>query len=180
VFLLCTLFFMTTPAGAAEGEKKPFFLSPAVSGYFPTDSKTRDAFGSAWWGIGVTLNTEALFGGFDSAGLSFAPYFGLYHGDKEDNDAWVIPLGIQARWTLSAQGSVKPYAGIGVAGYGIKFDDRPAGVDTGWRGAFGGRFMLGMDITRWFNVEAAYNIVSEVKDYDLSGFSIRGKFRIYF
>jgi hypothetical protein len=183
IILLYAMFFTTLPARAAEDGKKLFFLSPTAGGYFPTDSKTRDAFGSAWWGVGVALNMETLFdggGGFDAAGLSFTPYFGLYHGDRDDNDAWILPLGIQARWNLSAQGSVRPYAGIGIAGYGIKFEDRPAGVDTGWKGAFGGRFMLGMDISRWFNVEAAYNVISEVKDYNLSGFSIQGKFKIYF
>jgi outer membrane protein W len=124
---------------------------------------------------------ETLIGGAEEvAGFSFVPYFGLYHGEKRDNDAWIIPIGIQARWSLSEHGSLRPYVGIGIAGYGIKFEDRSAGVDTGWRSAFGGRFTLGMDITRWFNVEAAYNIVSEVKDYDLSGFSLQGKFRIYF
>jgi hypothetical protein len=174
------MFFAAAPVGAAEDGKKLFFLSPTAGGYFPTDSKTREAFGSAWWGVGVTLNAETLFGGFDAAGISFGPYFGLYHGENQDNDAWIIPLGLQARWNLSEQGGIRPYASVGVAGYGIKIEDRPAGVDTGWKGAFGGRFMLGMDITRWFNVEAAYNIVSEVKDYDLSGFSIQGKFRIYF
>jgi hypothetical protein len=123
---------------------------------------------------------EALTGGIEAAGLRFTPYFGLYHGEKHDNDAWIVPLGIQARWGLSEHGSLRSYAGVGVSAYGIKFDDRSAGVDTGWKSAFGGRFMLGMDITRWFNVEAAYYIVSDVKDYDLSGFSLQGKFKIYF
>jgi hypothetical protein len=173
-------FFMTTSADAAEGNKKLFFLSPVLTGYFPTDSSAQNAFGSSWWGVGVSLNMETLIGGAEVAGLSFAPYFGLYHGEKHDNDAWIIPIGIQARWGLSEHGSLRPYVGIGIAGYGIKFEDRSAGVDTGWRSAFGGRFTLGMDITRWFNVEAAYNVVSEVKGYDLSGFSLQGKFRIYF
>ncbi|MDR3231933.1 MAG: hypothetical protein LBT65_10880 [Synergistaceae bacterium] len=181
VFLLCAI-FATAPVGAANAAEdggKLFFLSPAVSGYFPTSSKTRDAFGSSWWSIGVTLNMETLVDGFAAGGFSFSPWFGLYHADKNDNDAWVVPVGLQVRWGLSGSGSVRPYAGVGVAGYGIRFEDRDAGVDTGWRGAWGGRFLLGMDVTRWFNVEAAYNFISEVKDYDLSGFSLQGKFKMY-
>jgi hypothetical protein len=171
---------MATSTEAAEGDKKLFFLSPTLTGYFPTNSRAQNAFGSFWWGIGVALNMETLVGGFEVGDLSFSPYFGFYHGAKHDNDAWIIPIGIQARWSLSKQGSLKPYAGIGIAGYGINFEDRSAGVDTGWKAAFGGLVLLGVDITRWFNVEAAYNIVSDVKDYDLSGFSLRGKFKIYF
>jgi hypothetical protein len=180
IALLCMAFFITTLAGAAEGGEKLFFLSPALTGYFPTGSRVQNAFGSSWLGVGVALNMEALTGGVEAAGLHFVPYFGLYHGEKHDNDAWIIPIGIQARWGLTEQGNLRPYAGIGIAGYGINFEDRSAGVDTGWKSAFGGRFMLGMDVTRWFNVEAAYNIVSDVKGYDLSGFSIQGKFKIYF
>ncbi|MDR2180697.1 MAG: hypothetical protein LBP21_10345 [Synergistaceae bacterium] len=171
---------MITPGEGAEGGKKLFFLSPVITGYFPTDSSVESAFGSSWWGIGVSLNMETLTGGVEAAGLRLAPYFGLYHGEKHDNDAWIIPIGIQGRWGLSEHGSLRSYAGIGVAGYAIKLDDRSAGIDTGWKSAFGGRVMLGVDITRWFNVEAAYNIVSDVKDYDLSGFSLQGKLKIYF
>jgi hypothetical protein len=178
--LLCAVFLMTTSAEGSEDGKKLFFLSPALTGYFPTGSSAQSAFGSSWWGVGVTLNMETLTGGVDAAGLRFIPYFGFYHGERHDNDAWIIPIGIQARWGLSEHGSMKSYAGVGVAAYGVKFEDRTAGVDTGWKSAFGGRFMLGMDITRWFNVEAAYNIVSDVKGYDLSGFSLQGKFKIYF
>jgi hypothetical protein len=174
------LVFLFVGAEESHGEEKLFFLSPGVNGYFPTDSKTRDAFGDAWWSLGVSLNLESLTGGFEAAGFNLTPYFGLYYGEKDDNDAWIIPVGLQARWNFSDAGILRPYAGIGLAGYGIRFEDRAAGVDTGWRGAWGGRLMLGMDITRWFNIEAAYNFISDVKDYDLSGFSVQGKFKIYF
>jgi hypothetical protein len=177
---LCALFFMAACSEAAEDNKRLFFLSPTISGYIPVGSRARDAFGSSWWGLGVSLNMEALLGEADAANFSVSPYFGLYHGGKSGSDAWIIPVGVQVSWRLYAQGSLRPYAGIGVAGYGIKLEEPAAGADTGWKGAFGGRLVLGTDITRWFNVEAAYNVVSDVEGYDFSGFSLQGKLKIYF
>lgn len=173
---------MGKPSPARAAEDRPFILSPTVGWYFPTSSKTRDAFGDSWGGLGITLNTEAL--GWDGrigiGNLRLYPYFGLYYADHNDNDAYVIPVGLEAHWSLTESGIFKPYVGLGAAVYGVRFEDREAGVDTGWRGAFGGRVMVGADITKWFNVQASYNMVSDVKDYDLSGFSIQGKFKIYF
>lgn len=179
-FLYMTGFVMAMTDMARAAEDKPFILSPTVGWYFPTSSKTREAFGDSWGGIGVTLNMEAFNWSPGVGNFSIAPYFGLYYTDHNDNDAYVIPVGLEARWNLTESGILKPYVGLGAAVYGVKFEDRDAGVDTGWRGAWGGRVMVGADITKWFNVQAAYNLVSDVKDYDLSGFSIQGKFKIYF
>jgi hypothetical protein len=179
--LLCLSAVFAKEAFAAEG--RLFFLSPTVSWYFPTDGKTKDAFGDSWSGWGVAVNLEALgwgLSGLEAAGLEFHPYLNYFHADKGGNDAHIIPLGLDARWNFGRWGVVSPYVGLGIAGYGIRFEDRDAGVDTGWRSAFGGRLMFGADITRWFNIQAAYNVISDVKGYDLSGFSLQGKFKIYF
>jgi hypothetical protein len=168
--------------GTEKGERL-FLLSPTYSWYFPTAGKTKNAFGSSWSGLGVAVNLEALgWGVFDweIAGLTLHPYFGYIHGDKGDNDVHIIPIGLEARWNLGQWSMVAPYVGMGVSVYGVRLEDRDAGVDTGWRGAFGGRLTFGADITRWFNVQAAYNLMSDVEGYDLSGFSLQGKLKIYF
>jgi hypothetical protein len=94
---MCVALLIISPAESAEDDKKLFFLSPALTGYFPTNSSAKNAFGSSWWGVGVSLNMETLTGGVDAVGLRLSPYFGLYHGEKHGNDAWIIPVGIQAR-----------------------------------------------------------------------------------
>jgi hypothetical protein len=170
-------------AQAAFAEDKLFFLSPTAGWYFPTAGKTKDAFGDSWGGLGVTVNLEAFGWGasdWEETGFKLQPYFGYFHADKGNNDAHIIPLGLEARWNLGQWSVFSPYVGLGVAGYGVKFEDRAAGVDTGWRSAFGGRLMLGADVTRWFNIQAAYNLISDVEGYDFSGFSLRGKLKIYF
>ena len=184
VFLFCLVYVIAgfTGVARAEDEKKLFFLSPTISWYLPTDSKTKDAFGNTWSGFGVTVNLDALglTPNLSMGDLKLYPYFGYFHGDKGNNDAYIIPVGIDARWGLMNEGVVKVYTGVGVAGYGVKFEDKDAGVDSGWRGAFGGRVMLGMDITKWFNIQAAYNVMTEVKGYDFNGVSIQGTIRLYF
>jgi hypothetical protein len=181
---LSCLLCLTASAKASFAEAgKLFFLSPTAGWYFPTDGKTKKAFGDSWSGLGISINLEALgwdVSGWEAAGLKLRPYFNYFHTKKGDNDAHIIPIGLDARWDLGEWGIFNPYVGLGIAGYGVRFEDRRAGVDTGWRGAFGGRLMFGADITRWFNIQAAYNLISDVEGYDLSGFSLQGKLKIYF
>ena len=180
-YISCT--FWSFDRAAWADDKKLFFLSPTIDWYFPTSGKVRDAFGSAWMGFGVSLNMEA-FGWQESSlkigGVKFFPYMGYFHADEGDNDAYIIPLGLETRWTLREQDDMRFYLGLGLSGYGVKFDDRSAGVDSGWKAAFGGRVLLGMDVTRWLNIHAAYNAITDVSGYDFGGFSAGAKIKIYF
>jgi hypothetical protein len=64
--------------------------------------------------------------------------------------------------------------------YGVKFEDRAAGIDTGWKAAGGGRVMFRADMSRWLILEASYNAISEVRGYNFSGFAVGAKIKIYF
>jgi hypothetical protein len=164
-------------------EKRPFFLSPNVGWFFPSNGKVRDAFGNSWGGLGVGINLEA-FGlkkqARETKGASFSPYFGYFNAERGDNEAHIIPIGIEARWTIKEWGDVKTYLGLGLAGYGVKFEDRAAGIDTGWKAAGGGRIMFQADIARWLTLEASYNAISSVEGYNFGGFAAGAKFKIYF
>jgi hypothetical protein len=183
--LLCLTAALAEAASAAEGRAgdRLFLLSPTVNWYFPTAGKAKSAFGNSWNSFGIAVNLEAL--GWEAsewraAGFEIHPYLGYFRANNGDNGADVIPLGLDARWKLAPWGVVNPYVGLGVAGYGVRLEDHDAEVDTGWKSAFGGRLTFGADITRWFNVQAAYNLISDVEGYDISGFSLQGKFKIYF
>lgn len=171
--LLLTVGFVVVETRPGYAEKL-FLLSPTVSGYFPTSGKTKDAFGSSWTGFGVALNLESL--GWNTSGWNLHPYTGYFHADEGNNDAHIIPLGLEFRKGLSEN----VYLGFGASVNAVKFEVRNRGIDTGWRGAVGARLGIGMNITRWLNVNAAYNFMSEVKDYDFSGFSVQGKINLYF
>lgn len=169
------------PGTARADDARLFFLSPTYSWYFPSSGKAKSAFGSTWEGFGVALNMET-FGWSNklSSGFRLHPYFGFYHSSERGNEAYVVPIGLEARWQLEEAGAMRPYFGIGLAGYGVSLEDKAADVDTGWRAAFGGRVMVGADITKWLNLQASYNVVSDVKGYDLSGFGIQAKINLYF
>ena len=170
-------------ASENKREKKPFFLSPNVGWYFPSSGKVKDAFGDSWGGLGVGINPEAFgWKQKDPEGrkMRLSPYFGYYNAEKGDNEAHIIPLGIEARWALKEWEDVRTYLGLGVAGYGVKFEDRAAGIDTGWKAAGGGRIMLQADISHWLTLEASYNAISDVEGYNFGGFSIGAEIKIYF
>ena len=181
--LFCIAYIMAeTPDAVYAGESQDlFFLSPAADWYFPSDGKTKNAFGNSWGGFGVTLNLEALNedGGWGWDNSRLYPYIGFFHADEGGSDAYLVPVGIEFRWHFG-DSFFRPYIGLAGSVYGVKFEHRGGGIDTGWKGAWGGRLSVGMDITRWFSVQGAYNFVSDVKGYDMSGFSVQGKFKIYF
>ena len=185
LFLICAVCRFTGAVWADEGEKekKPFFLSPTAGWYFPSSGKVKDAFGSSWGGFGVSINPEA-FGWKrkeeNTEGVRLSPYIGYFHADEGGNEAHIVPLGLEARWTLKEWDGARAYMGVGLAGYGIKFEDRRAGIDTSWRGAGGGRIMIGADISKWLTLDASYNAVSDVEGYNFGGFAVGAQVNLYF
>lgn len=185
IFVLCAVcwFSGTAWADGEEKEKKLFFLSPTAGWYFPSSGKVKDAFGSSWGGFGVSINPEA-FGwkkpDVETGGVRLSPYIGYFHAEEGSNEAHIIPLGIEARWTLKEWDGARTYMGVGLSGYGVKFEDRAAGIDTSWRMAGGGRIMLGADIAKWLNLNASYNAISDVEGYNFGGFSVGAKINFYF
>ena len=191
--LICSaflVFFSIFPTRSESAEidsqvdRSPFYVSPSLIGYFPTSGKTKCAFGDSWWGVGVTINPQAF--GIDNVLEEFGnaelyPFLAYYHGEKGNNEAHIIPLGVDARWRLFRDRSddFRPYAGIGAFIAGVKFNICPLNYDCGWKGTFGGRAFIGFDLSSWFNLQASYNWMSDVGGFDFSGFEIRGTFNFY-
>jgi hypothetical protein len=184
----CLLLFCCGTAFAEEGaeekpKRKPFFLTPNAGVYLPTHGKTKDAFGSSWTGLGVGVNPEA-FGwdepDFEIGGVALSPYFGYFNTKERGNDAHIIPIGVETRWVFGNDEAFKPYVGLGLSVSAVKFEDRDAGVKTGWKVAPGGRILLGSEFNKWLNIHASYNLMSDVKGYNFSGFSIEAEITFYF
>lgn len=179
----------TVPSGELETkeEREPqlFFLSPSFGWYFPTSGKTKDAFGDSWSTVGVSFNLGALTGKslvVRTGNVELRPFFGYIRGEQDDNDIKIIPIGLESRWQLYSNDTVRIYTGMGVSFSLMKFDIPKSNIDTSWRGAMGGRIMIGADITKWLNLQAAYNLinVSSVEGYDFNGFSLRARINLYF
>ncbi|MBP8784438.1 MAG: hypothetical protein KBH12_03080 [Synergistaceae bacterium] len=166
-------------------EPRLFFLSPSFGWYFPTDGKTKDAFGDSWSAFGVSLNLGALTGKslvVRTGNVELRPFFGYISGEQGDNDVKIIPIGLESRWNLYSNDTVRFYTGLGVSMNLMKFDIADSNIDTSWRGAIGGRVMIGADVTKWLNLQAAYNLinVSRVEGYNFNGFSLRARINLYF
>jgi hypothetical protein len=164
-------------------ERKPFFLSPEANWYMPANGKVKDAFGSSWGGFGIGINPEA-FGWKEPdlklGGIALSPFFGYYSSEKRGNEAHIIPIGLEALRELSDDKNFRPYAGLGLFLSAVKFEDRGAGVKTGWKAVPGGRIVLGADISKWLNLQASYSLMSDTAGYDFSGFSIGAGITFYF
>ena len=179
-----SFFPVTASANEEKREKKLFFLSPSAEWYFPSSQKVQDAFGNSWGGLGVDINPEAFGWGRKRPDqkvgeMRFSPYFGYFNADNGDNEAHIVPVGIDARWMLKEWGSTKVYAGVGLAGYGVKFKDWEANIDTGWKAAGGGRILFEID-GKWLTFHTSYNAVSDVEGYNFGGFTIGAKIKFYF
>ena len=169
----------------AVREPSLFFLSPSFGLYFPTSGKTKDAFGDSWSAFGVSLNLGALTGKslvVRTGSVELRPFFGYISGEEGDNDIKIIPIGLESRWHLYTNDTVRLYTGVGFSLSLMKFDIPESNIDTSWRGALGGRIMLGADVTKWLNLQAAYNLinVSRVEGYNFNGFSLRARINLYF
>ena len=168
-----------------EREPRLFFLSPSFGWYFPTSGKTKDAFGDSWSAFGVSLNLGALTGKslvVRTGNVELRPFFGYIRGEEGNNDVKIIPLGLESRWGLYTNDTVRFYTGVGVSMNLMKFEIPDSNIDTSWRGAIGGRVMIGADVTKWLNLQAAYNLinVSRVEGYNFNGFSLRARINLYF
>ncbi|MDR1826759.1 MAG: hypothetical protein LBR29_00350 [Methylobacteriaceae bacterium] len=170
----------TAPQQAAEPEQRLFFVSPTAGTYFPSSAKVRHAFGNAWTGFGVSPNLESVWDGFRFGHFRLYPYGDIQWAKKHDNSAYIIPVGAELRYFINGYETFRPYVGVDVAAYGVKFKIPAAGIDTGWKAAVGGRVFVGLDITQWFTLQGSYTAVTNVEGYNFGGFEVYGKLRIRF
>jgi outer membrane protein W len=117
---------------------------------------------------------------FKLGGIALSPFFGYYNSEKRGNNAHIIPIGMEALWELGDDKNFRPYAGLGLSLSAVKFEDRDAGVKTGWKAVLGGRIVLGADINKWLNIQASYSLMSDIAGYNFSGFSIGAGITFYF
>jgi hypothetical protein len=89
---LCLFLFSCGTAFAEEEnkksrERKPFFLSPEVNWYLPTNGRVKNAFGSSWGGFGIGINPEAFGWKDPDLKLRYRRYAGGLF-----SSAWTSPI----------------------------------------------------------------------------------------
>lgn len=168
-----------TPTPEQEPESKNsrsrFRIGPSVGVYLPTDSKTRDRFGSSWVSLGLG------FGPFDvikaQGQLGFD--LNLQYQKHDDNHVFLLPVGLGYRIALTkdAEARAIPYAGV--TGDLVFADVRSVAdnVHSGFREGAGASALLGINFGTNTNIEARYQFISRIKSFDFSGLSLTAGYR---
>jgi hypothetical protein len=148
--------------------KVPTALGPQIGFFLPTDSKTRDRFGSTWLSIGAKMGTNQYIGpkgrtGFD---VSF-----LYQ-KSGSNHAWLLPVGVSYRRAMGATTTMTPY--VGAAANLVISDIRSDGDDihSRIRTVPGGSVFTGINLGTRAYIEARYLLVSKIRALDMSGVNL--------
>lgn len=168
-----------TPTPAPEPEQKNsasrFRIGPSVGVYLPTDSKTRDRFGSSWVSVGLG------FGPFDvikaQGQLGFD--LNLQYQKHDDNHAFLLPVGLGYRIALTKDPEARAIPYAGVTGDIVFADVRSVAdnVHSGFREGAGASALIGVNIGTNTNLEARYQFISRIKSFDFSGLSLTAGYR---
>lgn len=153
--------------------KKRFHFGPDLELFLPTSSKTRERYGSSWFGIGAgfgSVTPEGLLG-------SWSGEFYLIHNDNKGHEAYIIPLGIGYRRAVVDRLDVRPYVGASVNLVLGSFNSPTDGIPWGLRAAGGGSVLAGVTFHRSGYIEARYLAVSKMRGLDFSGLNLTAGIR---
>ena len=163
------------PEPASGHSSSRFRLGPSVGVYLPTDSKTRDRFGSSWVSLGLGFGPFDVIKAQGQLGLDL----NLLYQKHDDNHAFLLPVGLGYRIALTkdAQARAIPYAGV--TGDLVFADVRSVAdnVHSGFRTGAGASALLGINIGTNTNLEARYQFISRIKSFDFSGLSLTAGYR---
>jgi hypothetical protein len=169
----------TTPAPTEDHHSNRFRFGPTIGLFLPTQSKTRDRFGSSWFSIGLGLGPVSGVSNKGDIGFDI----NLLYQKRNDNHALLVPIGVGYRIALvnttNADGTkVKtvPYAGITADYYLVNMKSVPENAN-GTYSAGGGSLMLGVNFGDSANLEARYQFTSKVHDLDFSGLNLTAGYR---
>ena len=133
-----------------DDHKSRFRIGPTIGFFLPSDSKTRDRFGSSWFSLGLGLGPVSGVTNRGAIGFDI----NLLYQKHDDNHALIVPIGVGYRVALvnttNADGTkVKtvPYAGLTADYYLVNFKSNPENVN-GTFGAGGGSAILGVKLQR--------------------------------
>lgn len=162
-----------------ESTDKPkshrFHLGPEVGVYLPTNSRTRDRFGSTWFSLGLGLGSIASVSSKGQLGFDLS----LNYQQHDDNRVLLIPVGLGYRVALTQNPEAKsvPYAGVTGDIYFADVRSPVDNVGSGIREGVGGSVLLGVNFGQTGNLEARYQFVSHIQSFDFSGLSLRAGYR---
>jgi len=171
----------STPPAEPEHHRKRLVFGINAGLFMPTDSKTRDRFGSTWWSAGIGIGAIPRVTGHGSWNLDLRTQY-----QKGDGDAHVfvgnLGLEYRRRFDTSADGGKKDYTPF----YGLSADAVFADVKSpldkvsgGFRVVPGASAFIGTNIGRQEFVTLRYDAIADVKSFNFSGVELSAGVRFY-
>jgi len=164
----------TPPPPDTGGDDQPaprFRIGPEVGLYFPSNSKTRDAFGSHFVNIGVGLGTISQ----KSARGVLAFDLSIVSNHNKEANIFIAPVGVSYAVRLGNGGQpAVPFAGASLNAFVVNMKTTKGDYDvkSGFRGGMGGSVFLGTTFSGNAYVQARYLIATKVSGFDLSGLNL--------
>lgn len=155
-----------------EQPRRRSAFGPQVGFYFPTDARTRDAFGSTWVNYGFGFRPISLVSRKGTLGFDLNIVSTTGRGRR----ALLIPANIIYKRAIGGGDTpgigFTPYAGVATGLLIADLRSDNFGVSSGFRGGYGGTFLLGFTYNSQFFVEGRYQVYSKIKGFDVSGIGI--------
>jgi hypothetical protein len=161
------------PERVEENSKPRFRIGPEVGLFLPTDSTTRDRFGSSWLALGVGFGQLGTIP--KNGALSLDLHF-FYHKNG-DNHAFLAPIGLGYVTALSDAETNVPYAGASADLLLADINSNQDDVHSGLRTGGGASAFLGVHLSNSAYAEARYYLIGKVKGLDFSGLSLAAGYR---
>ncbi|BDI28139.1 hypothetical protein CCAX7_001900 [Capsulimonas corticalis] len=170
-----------TPAASTDSapapESKPahhrLMIGADYQLYLPTNSHTKDRFGSSWSSIGLGIGGV----GQSAAHSIWAPELNVIYQSKGDNNVLIVPIGVTYRTHSDASGGATPYTGASAGLLVVNLKSKDDNVPSGTSGGAYGSIYAGVSLKENYFVEARYYATSKVRTFDLSGASLTAGIR---
>lgn len=156
-------------------EKRRLVLMPSFNSFSPSNSKTRDRFGSSWPSVGFALAYKTQ--NMDPRKIEFR-----LDGIAEKSDttsAYIFPVGLGVNKVISSSKRFTSYTGLTANLYIAKLNSTPDHVDTGWQFKAGAGALMGANVGQKLNVQASYYLIPDLGGFNLSGFNVSAHFQLW-
>jgi hypothetical protein len=162
------------PQPSAQSHHFYFTIGPQVGVFLPTDSKTRNRFGSSWLSVGIGIGpvVPASRRGALEVDLQLLSQTG------SDRHVYIAPLGLQYRQALTGSGPNVPYVGASADAIFADIRSPQDNAHSGLREGVGGSAFVGTTFGTNAYVEARYLVTSTIESFNLSGleFTVGARF----
>jgi hypothetical protein len=163
------------PTEKAAAPSRRIRFGPQLGLYFPTNSRTRNRFGSTWTNIGIGIGSISDI--HRSGRLALDVSF-ISNTRSSDAKIFLAPIGLSYSIGLGKQTQpTAAYAGVSanlvIASLRSDLDGLPSRTSaTG-----GASLFLGTRFSESGYVEARYNAFGKIRSFDLSGINLTAGFR---